>query len=100
MTAHIFWIIALIVQFTLPIESYLHFQTTQKRSLEGELSRHQSINRHLMSSYYVQGSCCASLLTLGHVASSLPPECSPWAACPPGTPRSSLVICLLHPASL
>lgn len=28
--AHIFWIIALIVQFTLPIESYLHFQTTQK----------------------------------------------------------------------
>lgn len=40
-----------------------------------------------MSSYYVQGSCCALLLTLGHVASSLPPECSPWAACPPGTPQ-------------
>ena len=59
-----------------------------------------------MSSYYVQGSCCASLLTLGHVASSLPPESSHHPhllslGCLPSrdTPGAvwSSVCCILHP---
>lgn len=58
MLAHIFWIIAPIVQVSMPMESYSTspFQTTQKESMERELLGQQSVNRYLMSSYYVQGS--------------------------------------------